>query len=327
MDFIFGKMRVFLTGASGYLGGVLAEHLSRLPEVESITGIGSRPPRHPLPSRVKYLPMDIRSPKLCTAMAGHDVVIHTAAVVLWSARMPAAERDDINLNGTRNVAQAALSRGVRRFVHASSMAVYDPRLVRGRSDVTEEFPLGQDDSYYYYWSTKAAAERTVAEVLAKSGMLLTLLRPIYIIGPRAQATVEAFRRNSVNLLGHNPRRQFIHEDDVAAAFIQALRTEMSGPYNVVPDDFVRMRDVWRIVGARWVPTLPLGLARWITWMRWKHLGSAIHPSWVEDMLVDFTGSNAHLKAAGWRPRYGSAEALRSAFQNLQAIEVGNVGHG
>ncbi len=311
--FIAMKVSVFLTGASGYLGGVLAEHLSRLPEIGNITGIGSRPPGVPLPSRLNYLRMDIRSPELRRAMAGHDVVIHTAAVVLWRSRMPSRERDDINLNGTRNVAQAALYSGVRRFLHASSMAAYDRRQVRGRSGVTEESQLGLDDSYYYYWSTKAAVERTVAEVLAESGMLLTLLRPIYIVGPRGGATVKVLRENAVNFLGHNPRRQFIHEDDVAAAFIQALRTEMPGPYNVVPDDYVRMREVWRMVGARWVPTVPLSLARWVTWIRWKHFGSPIHPSWVEDMLVDFTGSNARLRAAGWEPRYGSAEALRSAL--------------
>jgi nucleoside-diphosphate-sugar epimerase len=311
--------RVFLTGITGYLGGVLAEHLSRLPEVTAITGIGPRPPRRPLPPKARFVPMDIRSPGVTGAMVGHDVVIHTAAVVLWRASMTAAERDDINLNGTRNVAQAALANRVPRFLHASSMAVYDPHLVRGRSGVTEEFQLGRDDSYYYYWSTKAAVERTVVEVLAKSGMLLTLLRPIYIIGPRCRVTVKGLRENAVNLLGHNPRRQFVHEDDVAAAFIQALRAEMPGPYNVVPDDFIRMSEVWRIVGARWVPTAPLWLARWITWIRWKHLGSPIHPSWVEDMLVDFTGSNARLKAAGWAPRHSSAEALRSALQDPSAI--------
>ena len=306
------SMRVFLTGASGYLGSVLAEHLSRLPEMERITGIGTRSPDASPPSGFRYLRMDIRSPDLPAVMAGHDVVIHAAAVVLWRARMPARERDDVNLNGTRTVAQAALHNGVQRFLHASSMAVYDPRLARGCSNVAEDFQLGQDDPYFYYWRTKAAAERIVRDVLSGSGTLLTLLRPIYIVGPRCRETVKSLRENAVNLLGHNPRRQFIHEDDVAAAFIQALRTEMPGPYNVVPDDFVRMDEVWRIVGAKRVLTVPLWLARWVTWLRWKYLGSAIHPSWVEDMLVDFTGSNARLKAAGWVPRHGSAEALRSA---------------
>jgi nucleoside-diphosphate-sugar epimerase len=105
----------------------------------------------------------------------------------------------------------------------------------------------------------------------------------------------------------------VHEDDVAAAFVLALREKMPGPFNVVPDDFMRMRDVWKAVGARFVPTVPPWVARLIAWFRWRHLGSPIHPSWVEDILVDFTGSNAKLKEAGWRPRYGSAEALRTAL--------------
>jgi len=112
--------------------------------------------------------------------------------------------------------------------------------------------------------------------------------------------------------GRNPRRQFIHEDDVAAAFILALFHDLPGAYNVVPDDCLRLNDVWKMVGVKFAPTLPLPLARWLTFLRWRFLGSPIHPSWVADMLMDFTGSNARLKQAGWTPRYGSAAALQSA---------------
>lgn len=307
------SLRVFLTGASGYLGGVLAAHLERDPHVAGVTGIGLNPPAVPLPPKTRFTAMDVRSPALAAAVAGHDALIHTAAVVLWSARTPASERDDINLNGTRNVARAAREAGVRRFLHASSMAVYDPHLARGRSDVTEDFPKGGSDEFLYYWTAKARAEAVVGEVLAGAATVTTYLRPIYIIGPRNQATVCGLRENAVNLAGHNPRRQFIHEDDVAAAFLLALHRDLPGPYNVTPDDFLRMRDVWRIVGRRWVPTLPRWLALRITAFRWRCLGSPVHPSWVADMLVDFTGSNARLRAAGWRPAYTSEQALRSAL--------------
>lgn len=306
------KLRVFLTGASGYLGGVLVERLARLPEIESITGIALAKPNYPLPPNVKFLQMDIRSPGVATAMAGHDAVVHTAAIVLWPAKMPEKERDDINLNGVRNVAQAALANRVSRFIHASSMAVYDPRLAHGQTSVTEDFPLGKGDSSFYYWNSKAAAERTLTEVLGSSPILLTFLRPIYIIGPRCP-TLGSYRKNAIRFPGRNPRRQFVHVDDVAVAFVQALLTEMPGPFNVVPDDFIRLSDVWKMVGAKFVPTVPLSVALWITRIRWRYFASPIHPSWVEDMLVDFTGSNARLRSAGWKPRYGSAEALRTAL--------------
>jgi UDP-glucose 4-epimerase len=306
-------MRVFLTGASGYLGGLLAEHLARMPEVVGITGISRTAPSPPFPSKLKFLPMDICSSDLEGAMAGHEVVIHTACVVLWPAKMPVARRDDINLNGTRNVAQAALDSKVHRFIHASSMAAYNPHLAQGKSDVGEDFPLGKGDSPFYYWNSKAAAERTLVEALGSSATVLTLFRPIYIIGPRNQPTARRYRENAVNLLGYNCRRQFIHEEDVAAAFVQAVRTEMPGPFNIVPDDFIRMKDVWAIVGAKNVHTVPLWVALLVTWMRWRCLGSPIHSSWVRDALVDFTGTNQRLKATGWKPRYGSADALRSAL--------------
>jgi nucleoside-diphosphate-sugar epimerase len=304
-------MRVFLTGAGGYLGGVLARHIAQLPEVESITGISLSKPSAP-PAKMKFLRMDIRSPQLAGLMAGHDVVVHTACVVLWPAKMPVKERDDINLNGTRNVAQAALANKVRRFVHASSMAVYDPVLARGKTDVTEEFQKGDGNSAFYYWNAKATAEPILTEILGASSVL-TFFRPIYIIGPNNRAVVRSYQKNAVMFPGCDPRRQFIHEDDVAAAFIQAVRTDLPGAFNVVPDDFMLLSDVWKTVGAKFVPKIPLKLACFITAMRWRYFGSPIHASWVEDMLVDFTGSNARLKATGWKPRYGSVEALRSAL--------------
>jgi nucleoside-diphosphate-sugar epimerase len=306
-------MRVFLTGASGYLGSLLAERLAELPEVESITGIALKAPESPLPSKVKFRQMDMRSPDLPAIMSGHDVVVHTACIVLWPAKMPVKERDDINFNGVRNVAQAALANKVRRFIHTSSMAAYDPELARGKSNVTEDFPTGNGNSPFYYWNAKAAAEKTLTEMFRTSSAVLTFLRPIYIIGPRNRANAKSYRKNAINFPGRNPRRQFVHEEDVAAAFVQALRTDMPGAFNVVPDGFLRMSDVWTIVGAKFVPTVPLWLASLITDVRWRYFGSPIHPCWVEDMLVDFTGDNAKLKSTGWKPRYNSEEALRSAL--------------
>jgi nucleoside-diphosphate-sugar epimerase len=178
--------------------------------------------------------------------------------------------------------------------------------------VAEAFPTGKGDSPFYYWNAKAEAERILASILDAS-TLLTCFRPIYIIGPRNPGVVDSYRKNAVRFPGQNPRRQFVHEDDVAAAFIQALFTPMPGAFNVVPDDFIRMNEVWKIIGVKFVPVIPRPMVRLITSIRWRYFDSLIHPSWVEDMLIDFTGSNARLKSTGWKPRYGSAEALRSAI--------------
>jgi nucleoside-diphosphate-sugar epimerase len=306
-------IKVFITGAGGYLGRVLATQLAGMPEIDGITGVVNNTlPPSPLPDKVDLIKMDIRSPEIADAMSGHDFVIHSAFIVQWSANMPAAVRDDINFNGTRNVAQAAIKNKVRGFIHASSVAAYDPIQGQGKENLGEDCPLGKGDSPMYYWNSKALAEKILSEIVIPSGIALTLFRISYIIGPCNYATVPGFRKNAVLFPGYNPRAQFVHENDVAQAFAQAIHTDMPGAFNVVPDDAIRLSDVYKTIGAKPM-TIPVWLARLITFVRWRYLRSPTHPSWVQATLVDFSASNAKLKATGWTPHYKCAEAIRTAL--------------
>jgi len=307
-------MRVFLTGSTGYLGETLAEHFSHVPEIDSITGIDLVPPKKPLPEKMRFIPMDVRSPEVSSAMKGHDVVVHTAFIVVWYAKMPASERDDINFKGTRNVAEAAVGNRVRRFVYSSSVAAYDVNMARGGSGGTEDFPLGKGDSSSYYANSKAAAERILTEIITPTGMTLTILRPTFIMGPRNTATIEGLRKLTFKPLGHGQARlQYVHEEDVARACTQAVLTDMPGAYNVVPDDHLPLSEVQNIVGVKSTTTLPVWLARLMIYFSWKYSGSQLHPSWLNLMLADVTASNAKLRATGWKPNYSTAESVKSAL--------------
>ncbi len=305
-------MRIFLTGVGGYLGGVLAGRLAGMPEVEGVTGIDVSRPKD-LPSGVEFLEMDVRSPEVVEAMAGHEVVVHTAFVVAWPASMPEAVRDDINLNGARNVARAAAESGVRRFVHASSNSAYDPEAVSSGKGITEDFPRGRGDSPFYYANGKAVSERIVQEVLDGSGTTLTRLRPTFIIGPQNKVTVENYRRNAAKFRGRNPRMQFVHEDDVAEAFAMAVREDLPGAYNLAPDDYTLWEDFLAVIGAEDVPEVPVWLARTTMTLRWRFLGAPTHPSWLSATLGSSVVSNAKMKATGWEPRYDSKGALKTAL--------------
>lgn len=307
-------MRIFLTGVSGYLGSVLAEYLARQPDVETITGIDISSPKDPLPEKVRFQQMDIRSPELSDAVVGHDTIIHTAFIVLWPARIPERVRDDINLNGIRNVAQAAVNNRVQHFVHLSSVAAYDPTQVVNHTNVKEDFPLGKGDSFFYYSNGKALAEKTLAEVLGPSNVKLTILRPTFVIGPKNRDTIPSLRKSSVKIPGIDPFAQYIHEDDVAAAVLLALQRNMPGAYNLVPDDCIYLSEVIKIIGVKRVPAVPLWLARWIVAIRWRYFGSLVHHSWVDVTYSSSSFSNAKLKAGGWQPHYSSREALCSALK-------------
>ena len=306
-------MRVFLTGVSGYFGSLLAETLARVSEVEGITGIDVAEPATGLPAKVDFVRMDIRSPEVEAAMAGHEVVIHTAFIVLWFAKMPARVRDDINLNGVQNVARAAAANEVQRFVHASSTAAYDLELLLGQSDTDENSALGKGDSSSYYCNGKAMAECTLSEVLGSTGTVLTFLRPTWVLGPRNRATIDSMRETAVNIPGRDPRTQYVPEEDVAAAFLQAVLADMPGAYNVAPDDFIRLSEAWQILGLDSVRTVPAWAARLVAAVQWRFFGSQTHPSWVGLMMSDATVSNAKLRATGWVSSCGSADALRSAL--------------
>ena len=305
-------MRIFLTGIGGYLGDVLAERLARMAGVEGVTGVDVSPPGS-LPPGVEFLKMDIRSPEILSAMAGHEVVVHTAFIVSWSASMPEAVRDDINLNGTRNVARAAAANGVRRFVHASSNSAYEPYAIRGRGGITEDFPRGRGVSEFYYANGKAVSERIVQEVLRELGTTLTRLRPTFIIGPRNKVTIENYRRNAARFRGLGPRMQFVHEDAVAEAFAKAVGEDLPGAYNLAPDDSTRWNDFLKVIGAGDAPVVPVWLARATMAFRWRYMGSPTHASWLAATLGDTVVSNAKMKATGWSPRYDSGGALKTAL--------------
>jgi nucleoside-diphosphate-sugar epimerase len=165
----------------------------------------------------------------------------------------------------------------------------------------------------YYPDSKALAERLITELLGPSGIPLTLLRPCTITGPHDPAYIKNFHDNAMNCIGCDPRIQFVHEDDVVEAFTQAIFTEMPGAYNIVPDDYIRLSALNRLIGVKFAPRVPVWLARLVTHIQWRYFGSIVHPSWVDIVLMDATLSNARLKSTGWMPRYTSEAAVRSGL--------------
>jgi nucleoside-diphosphate-sugar epimerase len=164
----------------------------------------------------------------------------------------------------------------------------------------------------YYWNSKAIAEKILDDVLDSSSMRVTFLRICYISGPYSDSSVAGYRENPVMFPGHNPRIQFIHEDDVTQAFAQAIRVNMPGAFNVVPDDFIRLSDIYHTIGAK-PRTIPLWLVHLLGFVLWRYFGSPIHPSWIQAILADFAASNAKLKATGWMPHYNSIGAISAAL--------------
>jgi UDP-glucose 4-epimerase len=107
-----------------------------------------------------------------------DTVVHTAGLIGPRVQQALGLAFDINLGGTRNVAEAVRLCGVHRLVHISTFGVYDRRRPSS-GPVTEDFPRGQGRGYGNY---KAAKELILEAYAGSYGFEVIMLRPANVFG-------------------------------------------------------------------------------------------------------------------------------------------------
>src|SRR5271156_5517700 len=172
-------MKVFLTGATGFVGSHVARELagrgaelrllvrktSRTDNLEGITG--------------ETVIGDLRQPdSLRAAVSGCDAVMHVAADYrLWVRDLQAMYA--ANVEGTRDLLRIAREQGVPRFVYTSSVAT-----MGFRSDgkiVDEATPVSIDDMIGHYKRSKFLAEQEAIQA-AREGQAVVILNPTTPVG-------------------------------------------------------------------------------------------------------------------------------------------------
>ena len=156
--------KLFVTGATGFLGSRLVERLRQLPhQIVALSRSGAPPAASAAAAAggaVRLVRGDLnQSASYAADLAGADTVLHLAAVT-GKARPHDYLRT--NVEGTRALVERCRAAGVRRFLFVSSIAVTFP-----------------DTRRYYYARSKAEAER----IVAASGLDFVILRPTIIVGP------------------------------------------------------------------------------------------------------------------------------------------------
>jgi nucleoside-diphosphate-sugar epimerase len=215
------NLPVFVTGASGFIGGKITERLlgeGRLVRVLS---------RQPLP-HLKRLGVDVIAGDLDNHGAlfrgceGAGTVFHVAGRVgVWGT---AAEFFGVNLEGTRNVISMCRLLGVPRFVYTSSPSVvYNGGDLAG---VDESAPLCRKAPCAYPVS-KAAAEHEVAQAHF-AGLATVSLRPHLVWGPGDRNVVPRVlalaRRGRLKIVGSGRNKVDVtHISNVVDAHLLAER--------------------------------------------------------------------------------------------------------
>ncbi|HJL01652.1 MAG TPA: NAD-dependent epimerase/dehydratase family protein [Polyangiaceae bacterium LLY-WYZ-15_(1-7)] len=172
------RVDVLVTGAAGFVGEALVGRLLELGR--RAVGVDLRAGYHPT------VRMDVTDPAEVDdvfARYAPAKVVHAAAVV--DERVPPATTRRVNVEGTRNVLEAALRHGVERFVQVSSIAALglDPG-----PGADEHSPLVTDTGVAYF-DTKAASERHVRDVAARGELEVVVARPGDVFGPGSEPWV------------------------------------------------------------------------------------------------------------------------------------------
>jgi UDP-glucose 4-epimerase len=314
-------LTVAVTGPTGEIGRSFIRTLERSREVGRIVGMARRPfdPAAHGWKRTEYRRGDVLDRASVEGLvAGADVVVHLAFVVLKAS----SETRHVNVEGSRNVFEAAVASGAQRLVYSSSVAAYGfPEDLDGL--ITEDLPaLGH--ARHPYSAHKAEVEEVLADALSGGETEAWVFRPCIVAGPDAPALIHQARwpdrlpgplASLAGAVGVLPDPgvpfQLVHHDDVATALrAGVLARGQPGAYNLAAAGEVTMSDLAAALGYRTVPMPKLAVEAAAELVR--HLPFLPEEaSWVEALrrpvLMDAGKARRLLR---WRPRHDAQETLR-----------------
>jgi UDP-glucose 4-epimerase len=315
---------VAVTGPTGEIGAAFVRALERSREVGRIVGMARRPFDAASRGwrRTEYRQGDVLDRAAVDGLVeGADVVVHLAFIVVKAS----SGTTDINVEGSRNVFQAAADAGVKRIVYASSVAAYGYPELDG--PITEEVPAAGDERHPYS-AHKAAVERVLAEALAGAGTQAWVFRPCIVAGPEAPMLLDQARwterlpsplRELAGQFGVLPDPgitfQLVHHDDVATALrAGVLGRGEPGAYNLAGPGEVAIRDLAAALGYRTFPVPSVAVEAAADIIGRLPFVPA-EATWIEavrrPVLVDTSKARRLLR---WRPSHDARDTLAATVQ-------------
>jgi nucleoside-diphosphate-sugar epimerase len=314
--------RVFVTGATGFIGGALTLRLAE--EGARVTALARTPSKAAFLTAggVEVAQGDVTDrARMRELVAGHAIVFHLAAVA-GAERVKAMQA--VNVEGAASVLAAARAAGVERFVHVSSISVYG----YARCGVVDEsvhlFETGD-----MYGDTKAIGEGLVK----RADLPWTVVRPGQVYGPRGSSwTLGLFNlvRGFAPLVdgGHGSTHPIYIDDLVELLVLAATHPAAPGEvFNGTPDpasdwrtflmSYAAMRGHSNAVSVPlWALQPPLALFDWLLPLTGRRLPVR---AMLNFMCSDLTYSTRKARdLLGWRPRVDLDEGMRRTEAWLRA---------
>lgn len=320
--------KIFITGGSGFLGINLIRYL--LEKGCEVVSFDIAPFDYPEADKIKWVVGDIRDKKAVEkAMEGCNKAVHTAAA------LPLYTKEDIystDIDGTRNVLEAALMAGMERAVQISSTAVYG---------VPKHHPIYETDELIGvgdYGQAKIDAETVCAEIREK-GLCVPVLRPKSFIGPERLGVFAllydwAKDGRGFPMLGNGRNRyQLLDVEDLCDAIWACLtlpQGKVNDVFNVGAAEFATMKEDFQAVldyagFGKKIKCFPAGPAVFLLKILEKLKLSPLY-KWVYDTAStdSFVSIEKAQKAFGFAPKFSNQDALIRNYkwylENLKSFE-------
>jgi nucleoside-diphosphate-sugar epimerase len=312
-------MKVLVSGGSGFLGINMIRKLFEH-KIEEITVLDLSDFDYPENSKITFVKGDIRDKNAVKeAMQGVTHVVHCAAA------LPLYKNADIistDVDGTRNMLEAALEQKVERFIHISSTAVYG---------IPDHHPILESDRISgvgVYGEAKILAEKLCFEYRER-GMTVSVIRPKSFIGPERLGVFSLFYDWAKD--GHNfpmigsgkNRYQLLDVDDLADAIWSCMVMDsrvVNDTFNIGAKCFTTMKEDYQAVldfagyGKKIIgfPAAPVIWAlRLLEFLHLSPLYKWVYETACEDSYVSIEKAE---KKLGFVPKYSNKDALVRNFK-------------
>jgi nucleoside-diphosphate-sugar epimerase len=218
------KKNILVTGAGGFLGYHMANHLADLGHrVEGLDIHFSDTPPDGTSARFNRLQGDFRNEQFSRqALQGKEVIYHFASAHLQIS-LDEAEYWDINVHALKPFLTLAQQHGCTRFVHVSSVGAYGKLAEIPASETTPCHPQST------YGETKLAGEAAVREFCEENSVPFVILRPAWIFGlgcPRTAKLTRMLAKRRFIMIGKGlNKRHPMYIKDMLSAFQRAMERE------------------------------------------------------------------------------------------------------
>jgi dihydroflavonol-4-reductase len=239
---------VLITGATGQVGNAIARRLAG--DGVAVRALVRSPERaRVLPAGVEPVFGDVTdAPSLRAALDGAATVYHAAGIPeQW--RRDVGEFTRVNVDGTRNVVEAALAAGVERFVYTST----DDVLVQGPGEPYDESRISPNAGATPYQRSKLEADRIVTAALDR-GLPAVFLHPAGLYGPAPflvkglnDLLMQLATRKTPALLPGG--MAVAYSEDVADGHVRAAAQAAVGARYLLAESSQSLTDIARAVAA------------------------------------------------------------------------------